>query len=172
MPHPSLLQTELKQTRPFRSRVEEAVVGLFRTADVVRREQGAVVEARGITLQQYNVLRILRGAGAEGLPTLDIAGRMVEQAPGVTRLLDRLVAKHLVRRERCLVDRRQVLCWIEPAGTELLSALQSPMRAAARRRLGALGPRGLESLITLMEAVRTESSDPSRTKTKTRRRKS
>ena len=166
MPRTSLLQAELKQTRPFPSRVEEAVVGLFRTADVVRREQGAVVEAHGITLQQYNVLRILRGAGAEGLPTLDIAGRMVEQAPGVTRLLDRLEAKRLVRRERCRVDRRQVLCFIEPAGAELLSALEPPMRAAARRRLAGLGPRGLESLITLMEAVRTESSDPSRTKTR------
>ena len=152
----SLLEIELRQTRPFRSRVEEGVVGLFRTAEVVRRVLGAVVGARGITLQQYNVLRILRGAGSVGLPTLEIGERMVEQAPGVTRLLDRLEAKALVRRERCRIDRRQVLCWIEPLGTRLLSDLERPMRDAARRRLAGLDARGLDSLITLMEAVRTE----------------
>ena len=153
---PSLLEIELRQTRPFRSRVEEGVVGLFRTAEVVRRALGAVVGAQGITLQQYNVLRILRGAGREGIPTLEIGERMVEQAPGITRLLDRLEAKGLVRRARCRTDRRQVLCWIQPAGTRLLKDLERPMRDAARRRLAGLGARGLDSLITLMEAVRTE----------------
>ena len=156
---PSLLLTELRQTRPFRSRVEEGVVGLFRTAEVVRRALGAVLDERGgITLQQYNVLRILRGAGASGIPTLEIGERMVEQAPGVTRLLDRLEAKKMVRRERCRTDRRQVLCWIEPAGARLLDDLERPMRDAARRRLAGLDPRALETLITLMEAVR---ADPS-----------
>ena len=156
---PSLLLTELRQTRPFRSRVEEGVVGLFRTAEVVRRALGAVLDERGgITLQQYNVLRILRGAGASGIPTLEIGERMVEQAPGVTRLLDRLEAKKMVRRERCRTDRRQVLCWIEPAGARLLDDLERPMRDAARRRLAGLDARALETLITLMEAVR---ADPS-----------
>jgi DNA-binding MarR family transcriptional regulator len=156
---PSLLETELRQTRPFRSRVEEGVVGLFRTAEVVRRALGAVLDERGgITLQQYNVLRILRGAGASGIPTLEIGERMVEQAPGVTRLLDRLEAKKMVRRERCRTDRRQVLCWIEPAGAHLLDDLERPMRDAARRRLAGLDARALETLITLMEAVR---ADPS-----------
>jgi DNA-binding MarR family transcriptional regulator len=153
---PSLLELELHQTRPFSSRVEEAVVGLFRTADVVRRALGAVLGARGITLQQYNVLRILRGAGNEGLPTLEIGERMIEQAPGVTRLLDRLEAKGLVRRARCRTDRRQVLCAIDRAGTRLLDDLERPMREASQRRLAGLDARGLETLITLMEAVRTE----------------
>ena len=153
---PSLLETELHQTRPFRTRIEEGVVGLFRTAEVVRRALGAVLGERGITLQQYNVLRILRGAGTPGLPTLEIGERMVEQAPGVTRLLDRLEAKGLVRRERCRVDRRQVLCWIEPAGERLLADLERPVRDAARRRMAGLDSRGLETLISLMEAVRAE----------------
>ena len=78
---------------------------------------------------------------------------MVEHAPGVTRLLDRLEAKDLVRRRRCPEDRRQVLCWIEPAGERLLAELESPMRAIARRRMAGLGPGGLEALIELMEAV-------------------
>ncbi len=150
----SLLQAELKQTRPFSSPDEEAVVALFRTADVVRRALAAVVEAKGLTVQQYNVLRILRGGGKDGVPTLDVADRMVEHAPGVTRLLDRLEAKRLVRRVRCDRDRRQVLCWIEPAGERLLADLERPVRDAARRRLGALPPKGVETLIVLLEAVR------------------
>lgn len=155
---PSLLEIELKQTRPFASRTEEAVVGLFRTAEVVRRVLAAVIGQKGITLQQYNVLRILRGAGSEGIPTLEIGERMVEEAPGVTRLLDRLEAKGLVRRQRRRTDRRQVLCWIEPAGARLLADLERPMRNAARRRLAGLDTAGLESLITLMEAVRADAS--------------
>ena len=156
----TLLEAELKQDRPFRSRTEEAVVALFRTAEVVRRALGGVVEARGITLQQYNVLRILRGAGADGLPTLDIGDRMVEHAPGVTRLLDRLETKKLVRRKRCPEDRRQVLCWIGPAGERLLDELDAPMRAASRRRMSGLGSGGLETLIELMDAVRSDRPGP------------
>ena len=159
-PRTSLLQAELKQNRPFSSPTEEAVVALWRTAEVVRRELGTVVEAKGLTLQQYNVLRILRGGGAGGVPTLDIADRMVEHAPGVTRLLDRLEAKRLVRRVRCERDRRQVLCWIEPAGERLLAELEKPMRDAGRRRLAGLGPDGLETLIVLLEAVRSGPDGP------------
>ena len=105
----SSLQHELRQRRPFASPAHEAVVGLMRTADLVRRQMTALVEPHGITLQQFNVLRILRGAGDEGLPTLEVAERMIEQTPGVTRLLDRLEAKELVRRQRCPKDRRQHL---------------------------------------------------------------
>src|SRR4029077_205344 len=86
----SSLQHELRQRRPFTSPAHEAVVGLMRTADLVRRHMTALVEPHGITLQQFNVLRILRGAGDDGLPTLEVAERMVEQTPGVTRLLDRI----------------------------------------------------------------------------------
>ena len=89
---PSALQRELRQRRPFQSPAHEAVLGLMRTADLVRRQAAALIEPHGITLQQFNVLRILRGAGGEGLPTLEVAERMIEQTPGVTRLLDRLEA--------------------------------------------------------------------------------
>src|SRR5215208_2200660 len=105
---PSILQQEIRQSRPFRSRQQEAVLALLRTSDVVRRFLARIVEPHGITLQQYNVLRILRGAGEEGIPTLAIGERMIEQAPGITRLLDRLESKGLVRRSRCPEDRRQV----------------------------------------------------------------
>ncbi|HXH40516.1 MAG TPA: MarR family transcriptional regulator, partial [Thermoanaerobaculia bacterium] len=112
---------ELKQTKPFPSKAQEAAVALLRTADVLRRIIGAVVEPKGITTQQYNVLRILRGAGERGLPTLEIADRMIETTPGITRLVDRLETKKFVVRERCLTDRRQVFCRITPSGLSLLT---------------------------------------------------
>src|ERR1700712_1466298 len=127
----SLLQREIRQGKPFRSRGQEGVVALLRTADLVRRAVSRAAEPHEITLQQYNVLRILRGAGDQGLPTREIAERMIEQAPGVTRLLDRLEAKALVRRERCAKDRRQGLCWLTPAGLDLVERLDEPVDSAA-----------------------------------------
>jgi DNA-binding MarR family transcriptional regulator len=152
----SAIQSEIRQQRPFASPAEEGVVALIRTADLLRRRLAQVVEGHGITLQQYNVLRILRGAGEAGLPTLDIADRMVEQAPGVTRLMDRLEAKGLVRRERCAHDRRQVLCWIGAPGLDVLRALDVPMNDEARAFMDVLGKDDLETMLGLLEALRKE----------------
>ena len=80
-----------------------------------------------ITGQQYNVLRILRGAEPEGLPTLTIAERMIERAPGITRMIDRLEAKKLVWRENCPNDRRRVYCGITEKGLNLLELLDAPV---------------------------------------------
>ena len=129
-------------------------MALLRTVDLLRRALAGVVEAHGITLQQYNVLRILRGAGAGGLPTLDVADRMIEQAPGVTRLLDRLEAKGLVRRKRRPEDRRQVLRFATPAALRLLDELEAPMDRADREALGMLDPAHLDALIGLLDRVR------------------
>ncbi len=126
----------------------------MRTTDIVRRRFAAVVEPRGITLQQFNVLRILRGAGAAGVPTLEVGARMVEQTPGTTRLLDRLEAKGLVRRQRCPKDRRQHLCWITAEGTTLLAALDRPMLAEGERILKTVGPKDRIALIRLLDAIR------------------
>jgi DNA-binding MarR family transcriptional regulator len=151
---PSPLQREIRQTRPFRSRGHEAVVGLLRTADVVRRSIGKVVEPYDITLQQYNVLRILRGAGDEGMPTLTIAERMVEEAPGITRLMDRLEVKGLVRRQRCAHDRRQVLCWLTPEGLDLVNRIDGPMHEADDDAVAMLSPEEQEKLVRMLDAVR------------------
>ena len=82
---PGGVAAEIRQRKPFPSVSAEATIGLFRTADMVHTQLEAVLEPRGVTMQQYNVLRILRGAGAGGLPTLEIGERMVERTPGVTR---------------------------------------------------------------------------------------
>ena len=154
MTRASGIQKELKQNRPFVGKSQEAAVALLRTADLIRRHVSSVVEASDLTIQQYNVLRILRGAGEKGLPTLEIAERMIEQTPGITRLVDRLEAKKLVTRERCETDRRQVFCRIDAAGLELLAALDDPLREAEEEALSTLGKRELVQLLGLLERAR------------------
>jgi DNA-binding MarR family transcriptional regulator len=148
------LREEIRQRRPFRSRGHEGVVSLLLTADRLRRDLARVVEPHGLTLQQYNVLRILRGAAGQALPTLDVAERMIERTPGITRLLDRLERKGLVRRERCPEDRRQVLVALSPAGRRLLAGLDAPMARADDRLQDRLGTRRTVTLIRLLETVR------------------
>ena len=115
--------TEQKRLLP--SRQQEAVISILRASAHVRRFGALVFEQYGATSQQYNVLRILRGAGPAGLPTLDIAERMIDQTPGITRLLDRLEAKKLVRRVRPDDDRRQVLCFVTKAGLDVLNEMDT-----------------------------------------------
>ena len=150
------LQREIQQSRPFRSDGHEAVIALLRTADLVRRHFSPVLEPRGITGQQYNVLRILRGAGPDGLPTLAIADRMVEQTPGITRLLDRMEAKGLVSRQRCREDRRQMLCYATAAGLALLRELDAPIDAAEESVVAGLSDRQRAQLLRALEQVRTD----------------
>ena len=150
----SRLQQELKQRKPFQSIAQEALLGLMRTTDLVRRQASAFVEPHGITLQQYNVLRILRGAGTDGVPTLDVAERMVEQTPGITRLLDRLEAKGFVKRQRCPKDRRQHLCWITPKSAALLETLDRPMVQFGEQLMKGLKHEDRVTLIRLLDALR------------------
>jgi len=148
------LQRELQQRRQFGSRGQESVISLLRTADLLRRHLSRASEPHGITVQQYNVLRILRGAGEEGLPTLAIGLRMVEQTPGVTRLLDRLEAKGLVARCRGESDRRQVLCRLTVAGSYLLNRLDPEMEEAADSGVAMLCTEDQARLLDLLTAIR------------------
>ena len=150
----SLLE-EIRQTRPFRSDSQEAAIALMRTASVVSRRVVRVVEPHGISLAQYNVLRILRGAGPAGLPTLAIRDRMIDEGSTVTRLLDKLEKAGLVARDRSRPDRRQVLCTITPAGETLLETLDPAMRAADETLMNVLTPAELRALIDMLATVRT-----------------
>ena len=149
----TLLQ-EIQQKKPFHSLGQEAALGLLRTTDLIRRRFDAVLSPYDITQQQYNVLRILRGAGAEGLPTLSIAERMVERTPGITRLIDRLLKKSLVSRERASCDRRQVLCRITELGLTLLAYLEEPMNTLDEDCLAMLSLDEQRTLIGLLDRVR------------------
>lgn len=137
-------------------RQQEAAVEILRTTNYLRNFCSPLFDSHGITAQQYNVLRILRGAGLGGLPTLEIVERMIEQSPGVTRLLDRLEAKKLVRRERPPDNRRQVLCYITKTGLELLRKLDLPMKEQAVKALRQLKKSDLDELIRLMKLIRNE----------------
>lgn len=155
-PPESRLQQEIHQTRPFRSKAQEAALALSRTADVQRRRVAALLEPSGITPQQYNVLRILRGSHPQPLPTLEIGERMVEQSPGITRLIDRLEAKGLVARRRCTDDRRLVHCAITDAGLDLLASLDPVVEREEERFGQALEPGEIDTLIALLERLRSE----------------
>lgn len=150
----SALQREIRQRRPFSSPGQEATLGLLRTADVLRRFVARVLEPYDVTPQQYNVLRILRGAGTDGLPTLTIGERMLEDSPGVTRLIDRLAAKGLVDRARSTEDRRQVLCRITSVGLDLLARVDEPMNASDDHALGMLTVDEQKELIRLLDRIR------------------
>lgn len=154
----SLLK-ELKQRRPFRTSAQEAWVAILRTADVLRRVRSTEFEAVGLTEQQYNVLRILRGAHPDTLPTLEIGSRMIERQPGITRLLDRLEAKGWVRRERSTSDRRIVDCSITDAGLDLLGRVDGPAQDAEERILGVLSATEQRQLTSLLRRVRAGAED-------------
>ena len=152
---------EIRQQKPFRSARQEAALGLLKTVDLLRRREAEVMEPFGVTDQQYNVLRILRGAGRDGLPTLEIAHRMIEQAPGITRLIDRLEKKGLVVRRRCETDRRQVYGVLAPAGRRLLARMDAPV-ARMDALLSPLADDDVATLIRLLDALRAGLASPKR----------
>jgi MarR family transcriptional regulator, organic hydroperoxide resistance regulator len=150
----SALQEEIKQRAPFHSTGAEVAVGVLRTAALLERRYNQIVTKRGITIQQYNVLRILRGAGARGMPTLVIRDRMIHEAPGITRLIDRLEQSGLVRRERQEADRRQVVCYLTAEGDDMLSALDAEVAAADNAAVCMLSEDEQRELTRLLDAVR------------------
>jgi DNA-binding MarR family transcriptional regulator len=150
----SAIQDEIKQRRPFHSDGAEVAVGILRTAALLERQYNQIVTKRGITIQQYNVLRILRGAGKEGMPTLVIRDRMIHEAPGITRLLDKLEQAELARRERQTNDRRQVICHITDKGLGLLSDLDAEVAGADDAAVCMLDAVQRRQLMDLLAAVR------------------
>jgi DNA-binding MarR family transcriptional regulator len=141
------------QKLPLPSQRQAAIVMLIRATAFLREFGVGVFAEFGITNQQYNVLRILRGAVPDGLPTLDIAARMIDKTPGITRLLDRLEAKKLVRRERPAGDRRQVLCYVTKKGLEVVRDLDAPLKSVAAKALSMLDDSEVEQLSRLLEKV-------------------
>src|SRR5262245_26028019 len=102
----SKLRAEIKQQKPFGSVAEEVLLNLVRTASHLEARGADLLAAHDLTPAQYNVLRILRGAGPDGHPCQEIGARMISRVPDVTRLVDRLEAAGLVTRKRSDTDRR------------------------------------------------------------------
>ena len=148
------LQEDLRQTRPFSSLQQEAYLSVVRTTSTLIDRVEDLLKPYGISATQYNVLRILRGAGAGGLCRNELRDRMLTRMPDMTRLLDRMEEAGLVKRSREREDRRMVLTQITARGQELLSELDRPMSDLHRDQLSRLTDEQLRSLIQLLTAVR------------------
>jgi DNA-binding MarR family transcriptional regulator len=148
------IQAEIQQTKPFSSLEDEALVSLQRTADQLHWRLTEMLKPHGLSPTQYNALRILRGAKDEGRACSEIAERMINRDPDITRLVDRLERRGLVVRSREGRDRRVITTRITPAGLALLEGLDRPIEEFNRRMLGHLGEQQLRTLLGLLQTAR------------------
>ena len=148
------LQQEIKQTKPFASLEEEAFLNLLRTTDALARREAELLKAYGLSPSQYNALRILRGAGAEGVTCGEMSERMLTKDPDVTRLIDRLDSRNLIQRSRSDQDRRVVRTTITQPGLDLLAQIDAPMRQVCASLLGHFTREQLRDFIALLELAR------------------
>lgn len=148
------LGAELKQNKPFASLKEEAALSIARTAAVLEHQVSQALKAHALTPSQYNVLRILRGAGAAGLCRNEVGQRLVTQVPDVTRLLDRMEDTGLISRQRSSEDRRYVTTRITRKGLDLVDRLDKPMRELVQAQLGHVSDKSLRAIIDGLADVR------------------
>jgi len=142
------------RTKAVRSDEEKAFLNVIQTAEALMWGVAKTLKPAGLTPTQYNILRILRGAGEQGVSCKEAAERMVTKDSDVTRLLDRLEQQHLIKRERHGQDRRVVMTVITDKGLQQLAQLDEPMQELHRRQLAHLGKERLQSLATLLEMAR------------------
>lgn len=148
------LRHELRQQKPFGSLAHEAFLSVARTKAVLREGIERLLKPHGLTLTQYNVLRVLRGAEAKGLCRNEIRDRLVDRMPDVSRLLDRMETAGLIERTRSTTDRREVNTTLTAKGRKLVNALDAPMAAEHDRQFGHLDAKQLKSLIDLLALAR------------------
>jgi len=151
---PPNLRDEIKQRRPFANPEVEAYLNLVRTSDALVRGVERALKPSGLTQSQYNVLRILRGAGAEGLVCRELSERMVARDADITRLLDRLEARGLATRMRDRKDRRAITLRITVDGIRLANRLDQPIATLHRQQLSHMGAGRIRRLIRLLEEAR------------------
>ena len=148
-----MLQQEIKKKTPFDLPEQEAMLNLLRTADQLQIRFVRLFRQFGLTPQQYNILRILRGEGRP-LPILEIAARMITVVPGITGLIDRLETAELVERKRCSQDRRVIYVAITPKAIGVLEQIDEPLLNLHREMLGHLSGEDLTTMSRLLEKAR------------------
>ncbi len=148
------LQKELRQTKPFTSLMEEAILNIMRTAEVLSGEFNELLKQYDLTGSQYNVLRILRGALPEGISCSQISERMLTKDSDITRLLDRLDGRGLIARERDSKDRRVITTRITEDGLRVLKEMDGPVAEHQKQILGHLSEKQLATLVNLLEEAR------------------
>jgi DNA-binding MarR family transcriptional regulator len=151
---PTKLKDEIKQGKPFESLEAEVFLNLMRTADALSRRAEDILKLAGISHTQYNVLRILRGAGEQGLCCREVAERMITRDPDITRLVDRLERRGLLTRSRDSKDRRVITVRITAAGRKVLKDLDGPLSEHNRNLLSHMDKGDLRKLIELLEVAR------------------
>jgi DNA-binding MarR family transcriptional regulator len=151
------LRQSIKQRKPFQSLEQEVFLEVLRTGNALIQNLVDLLRPHGLTQPQYNVLRILRGAGPAGLPTGEVGVRMVvSREPDVTRLLIRMEQQGLVERERRSDNRRYVTARITRKGLRVLKALDEPVSLMHSRQLQHMTRRELDLLASLLERARRE----------------
>jgi DNA-binding MarR family transcriptional regulator len=150
----SRLQQELKQRKPFASLREEVLLSIARTSAVLTHSFEQALKTHGITPTQYNVLRILRGAGPGGLCRYEIGDRLITPVPDVSRLLDRMAAAGMLTRERSHTDRRLVVACITPKGLASLQALDLPSQQIIDAQMSHMSDEQLLALRDLLDTAR------------------
>lgn len=147
------LQNELKKRDPFDSVEQEATLAMMRTSDLLENRLARLLREHDLTPTQYNVLRILRGEG-KSLPCLEVANRMIQVAPAITRVVDQLLALKLITKTQSTLDRRVFEIELTPAANRLLKALDKPILDLHASLLASVSKADLKSLIRILEAVR------------------
>ena len=150
---PSKLATSIKQSKPFLSLEEELALVLFRLANDLGYEMAELLKAENLSASQYNILRILRGAGETGHACSAVAEGLVVKAPDMTRLLDRMEKQGLITRQREAHDRRVVTTRITEAGLKLLAKLEAPLATLQKQQFKQLSKTKKEQLLTLLEEL-------------------
>lgn len=148
----------LKQNRPFVSLEQEAYLSILRTSSELSHAADQFFRPFDITPSQYNVLRILRGAGAKGLCRNEISERMVTATPDMSRLLDRIERAGWITRERAEEDRRQVSTYITKSGMDLLESLERPVRGFVARIFNGSAAGDLKTILKINEQIRAKLS--------------
>lgn len=150
----------------FDSLEQEAYLQLWRTYDRLKAMEDELFAAHELSAQQYNALRLLRSVHPSTMSTSTLGGRLISRAPDMTRLLDKLEERGLVRRERKAANRRVVEIGITPAGCELLKSLAGPVRECHRRQLGHLGEKALRLLTKALAAAARPHEAPAESNTR------
>jgi DNA-binding MarR family transcriptional regulator len=149
----SAVGEEIYQTKAFASLEEELLVSLLRTTDLLHERFEHIIRPFSISMTQYNVLRILRGAEPKGRTCGEIGERMIAREPDVTRLLERMEKAGLIKRTRDSRDRRVVVTRITSAGLKLLDAMEPKLREIDGL-LKPMGERKIETTLKLLDEVR------------------
>jgi len=145
---------QIKQSRAFRCHAEKAIVSLIKTTDMILAVEETRFREYNITPTQYNVLRILRGAGEAGLPVMEIGNRMLSRVPDVTRLLDRMEKNGFVERQRGRADRRSVIARLTDQGLATVNALDPVVHEIEARVFANITPEEIDALCGVLEKLR------------------